>query len=112
MMILHRVRRHGRRIGSADRRSSTGPRAFPRPYCEIVTRAGGLGTPPTDTTTSCAPSGAFAGTVKLIWVTPESPGGMPTNKRSALTPPTVTVTGASGLGRSLRAVLVRGVLPV
>src|SRR4051812_16828561 len=36
-----------------------------------------LGTPPTVTTTSCNPGGTPFGIVKLIWVTPTSPQGIP-----------------------------------
>ena len=51
---------------------------------------GELGTPPTVTTTGCTPTGVFAGTVKLIWVTPLMPRGIARNVIGAFTPATVT----------------------
>src|SRR4051812_11106928 len=49
---------------------------------------------------------------KLIWVTPTKPLGMPTNSGVTLTPPTVMVTVACGLGRFASAVRDDGVAPV
>src|SRR5271169_4409674 len=71
-----------------------------------------VGTPPTVTTTGCGPNGAFAGTVKLICVTPARPVGTPANARVAETPPTVSAMGWRAAGNFEIAVPDAGVAPV
>ena len=66
-----------------------------RPYW-TVRLTGGLETPPTVTTTGCAPGGTVAGTVKLTCVSPNTVVESAVVCRNAGTPPTVTVIGRNG----------------
>ena len=88
------------------------PAGANRRYSVTVNVAGWLALVPTVTTTGCAPSGAAAGAVKLICVTPTRPLGMPMKVVCAFAPPTVTVTGWTGFGRRASGVLGAGVVPV
>src|ERR1017187_6972005 len=66
-----------------------GERSSPGQWPVTVNLPGVLSTPPMVTTTGCVPAGTLPGTVKLIWVTPTSPYGIPTKKGVTGTPPTV-----------------------
>src|SRR5579871_513954 len=78
-------------------------------YWEVIVRfPAALATPFTVTITGCTPVGTPGGISMLICAVPINPGVIPMNEMKASTPPTVTVTGSSGLGKLAKGVLAEG----